>query len=273
MRQVTTSPPPRSAHVLGSLQELVEHESSAEDMGTALFEVDEVHKIGILDIRLLNLDRHLGNILVVREKRGPSNNRKNRLKFVPIDHSHCLPSISSLSDIKFEWAWWPQCSQPFSQKSLDYIASLDAFSDSASLRALGLRDDAVVMNLAATLLLKRCVESGLNLREIAEIVQRGGDLNSRSTLERVVESIQASGIVQAMRRSSPPADDDEGAAPSEEGSAAAAAAGVTPRQPGLLQWACDFCSVIDQEIVARRGRGSARHLTSGGQSSLSAQVI
>lgn len=51
-------------------------------MGSQLFEVDDVHKIGILDIRLLNLDRHLGNILV--HKVG------SRHRLIPVVVSHLL---------------------------------------------------------------------------------------------------------------------------------------------------------------------------------------
>ena len=35
-------------------------------MGTSSFPVADVHRIGILDIRLMNMDRHGGNILVRR---------------------------------------------------------------------------------------------------------------------------------------------------------------------------------------------------------------
>lgn len=35
-------------------------------MGASRFSVQDVHRIGILDIRLVNTDRHAGNILVRR---------------------------------------------------------------------------------------------------------------------------------------------------------------------------------------------------------------
>eukprot|EP00948_MAST-09A_sp_MAST-9A-sp1_P002395 g2395.t1 len=58
---------PLSKVKVGSLQLYVPHECSAEDVGRSvnnLFPEHEVHKIGILDLHLLNLDRHEGNILV-----------------------------------------------------------------------------------------------------------------------------------------------------------------------------------------------------------------
>jgi len=49
---------------LVSLQEFVEHDSDAGDCGASGFPVEEVHRIGILDIRIFNTDRHSGNILI-----------------------------------------------------------------------------------------------------------------------------------------------------------------------------------------------------------------
>ncbi len=48
----------------GSLQVYMRHECSAEDVGPSLFPLHDVQEIAILDIRLLNQDRHSGNVLV-----------------------------------------------------------------------------------------------------------------------------------------------------------------------------------------------------------------
>ncbi len=48
----------------GSLQVYIRHDCSAEDVGPSLFSLRDVQEIAILDIRLLNQDRHCGNILV-----------------------------------------------------------------------------------------------------------------------------------------------------------------------------------------------------------------
>ncbi len=48
----------------GSLQVYMRHECSAEDIGPSLFPLRDVQEIALLDIRLLNQDRHCGNILV-----------------------------------------------------------------------------------------------------------------------------------------------------------------------------------------------------------------
>jgi hypothetical protein len=57
---------------VGSLQTFVESDGTASDVGPVLFSVKEVHKIGILDIQILNLDRHLGNILIKKAQSSPS---------------------------------------------------------------------------------------------------------------------------------------------------------------------------------------------------------
>lgn len=49
---------------IGSLQEFVESDGASWDVGSSLFPVKEVHKIGILDIQIVNNDRHGGNILI-----------------------------------------------------------------------------------------------------------------------------------------------------------------------------------------------------------------
>ena len=48
----------------GSLQLYVTSEGPIENFSPDLFSVDEVHKIAVLDVRLLNLDRNACNILV-----------------------------------------------------------------------------------------------------------------------------------------------------------------------------------------------------------------
>lgn len=47
-----------------SVQLYVRHECSAEDMGPIKFDVEDVQRIAVFDVRICNLDRHEGNILV-----------------------------------------------------------------------------------------------------------------------------------------------------------------------------------------------------------------
>ena len=49
--------------IRGSLQKFVPNAESCEDYGPNLFSTEDVHRIGILDLRILNCDRHTGNLL------------------------------------------------------------------------------------------------------------------------------------------------------------------------------------------------------------------
>ena len=101
----------------GSLQHIVSSSSSAEDMGTLRFSVSEVHKIGILDIRLFNTDRHAGNVLL-----STKGSEMNTFLMTPIDHGMCLPSFEHLNGACFDWMSWPQSRLPFSSSENHHIA-------------------------------------------------------------------------------------------------------------------------------------------------------
>jgi len=167
----------------GSLQEFVNNNGSAEDMGSSSFSTDEVHRIGILDVRLLNLDRHLGNLLVQHD---PSTGEPH---LVPIDHGYILPSYQDLADVHLEWTHWRQCQQPFSPATLRYIARLDPVADAAKLRSLGIPDEGLVSMVFSSLMLQQAAKEGLNLYHIAQMVQRGGDGEEPSVLETIVARV------------------------------------------------------------------------------------
>ncbi|KAF4320110.1 hypothetical protein BBO99_00002438 [Phytophthora kernoviae] len=165
----------------GSMQRFVASQCSAEDMGTLKFAIPEVHKIGILDVRLFNTDRHAGNILL------SSRTNEQTFSMTPIDHGFCLPSYKQLDEPTFDWLQWPQAQFPFTCAELDHIASLDATRDAAVLRAVGIEEECVTTMRVCTALLKRGAEAGFSLFEIGSLLQRDGDFTSPSQLETVVE--------------------------------------------------------------------------------------
>ncbi|KAI9915419.1 hypothetical protein PsorP6_008380 [Peronosclerospora sorghi] len=164
----------------GSMQRFVASQCSAEDMGTMKFSIPEVHKIGILDVRLFNTDRHAGNILLTA--------RTNDQTFgmTPIDHGFCLPPYKHLDGATFEWLQWPQAEFPFTCAELEHIASLNEERDAALLRAVGIEEECVTTMRMCTALLKRGAEAGFSLYEIGCMLQRDGDFTSPSQLELVV---------------------------------------------------------------------------------------
>ncbi|KAK7394353.1 hypothetical protein VNO78_14876 [Psophocarpus tetragonolobus] len=154
---------------IASLQQFIPHDFDASDHGTSSFPVAAVHRIGILDVRILNTDRHAGNLLV-RKLEGFG--RFDQVELFPIDHGLCLPE--SLEDPYFEWIHWPQASIPFSDDELDYIYHLDPFRDSEMLRMElpMIREACLRVLVLCTIFLKEAAAFGLCLAEIGDMMSR-----------------------------------------------------------------------------------------------------
>ncbi|KAI3801270.1 hypothetical protein L1987_29374 [Smallanthus sonchifolius] len=183
---LATNPPFK----ITSIQRYVEHETDAGDLGPSAFSVSSVHRIGILDIRILNLDRHAGNMLV---KNFHGSYVAGMAELVPIDHGFCLPE--SLDDPYFEWLHWAQASMPFSETETDYISNLDPFKDAELLRTeLPLmRECSVRVFILCTIFLKQATAAGLSLADIGQMMTRdfiGGE-ESWSILENICVNAKA----------------------------------------------------------------------------------
>lgn len=155
---------------IASLQRFIDHDYDAGELGPSGFSVASVHQIGILDIRLLNLDRHAGNILVKKHDR--NSYAIGAAELVPIDHGLCLPEW--LDDPYFEWLHWPQASVPFSESEVAYISNLDPFKDAELLRTEipSLREACIRVLVLCTIFLKRAAAAGLCLAAIGEMMSR-----------------------------------------------------------------------------------------------------
>jgi phosphatidylinositol 4-kinase type 2 len=88
----------------GSLQEFVDHECTMDDMSPSKIPDEAIHRIAILDIRIMNADRNSANLLCRRRPDGT-------LTLVPIDHGYCLRSQSDVSWMDWVWLDWPQLKQ------------------------------------------------------------------------------------------------------------------------------------------------------------------
>jgi len=120
---------------IGSLQEFIDNDGCSEDYGFRSFPVNEVHKIGILDVQMLNVDRHSGNILIKKKK-------NNSLVLTPIDQGFSLPD--NLECHWFEWMNWPQSRIPFDDDTKAYISRIDIDSDALMLKKeLGIRAECI----------------------------------------------------------------------------------------------------------------------------------
>ncbi|KAL7588978.1 hypothetical protein Lser_V15G38763 [Lactuca serriola] len=200
----TSSPPFK----ITSIQRYVEHETDAGDLGPSGFSISSVHRIGILDIRLLNLDRHAGNMLV---KNFHGSYAAGVAELIPIDHGFCLPE--SLDDPYFEWLHWPQSSMPFSETEAEYISNLDPFKDAELLRTeLPLiRECSVRVFILCTIFLKRATCAGLSLADIGQMMTRefiGGEENW-SILENICMNAKAKLEAELTTNTSNEVKDDE----------------------------------------------------------------
>ncbi|XP_071735701.1 phosphatidylinositol 4-kinase gamma 7-like [Rutidosis leptorrhynchoides] len=156
---------------IASLQQFIPHDFDASDHGTSSFPVSAVHRIGILDIRIFNTDRHAGNLLV-RKVKNDDVGRFSEVELIPIDHGLCLPE--NLEDPYFEWIHWPQASIPFSEDELEYIEKLDPYSDADMLKTElpMIREACLRVLILCTIFLKEAASYGLCLAEIGEMMSR-----------------------------------------------------------------------------------------------------
>jgi hypothetical protein len=162
----------------GSLQRYIDH-AEDPDISSSRYSVDDVHKIGILDVRLYNMDRNEENILI---------QNLSSPKLIPIDHSYVLPS--ELSFLWFEWLHWKQAKQPFSEEILSYIQSIDIQKDAATLRQLGFEPAAIrTMMISSSLLKIAALKYGYNLNQIGSLMSRKS-IKDLSPLERMVKETE-----------------------------------------------------------------------------------
>ncbi|TMW62909.1 hypothetical protein Poli38472_005527 [Pythium oligandrum] len=153
----------------------------------AFVPVEQVHRVGLLDIRTFNTDRHPGNILLIGDKAPYT--------MIPIDHGCILPSWFHLSEARFDWLEYPQCKVPFSDAALAYIDSLDAEHDANTLRKLGIREECVTTLKICTLFMKLAAKAGRTLHWMGSFMQRDGCFENPSALEHAIhQACEATGI-------------------------------------------------------------------------------
>nr|XP_043639124.1 phosphatidylinositol 4-kinase gamma 3 [Erigeron canadensis] len=168
---------------VGSLQMFIRNCGSCEDMGPSSFPVQEVHKISVLDIRLANADRHAGNILFTKE------GEDGRTVLVPIDHGYCLPE--SFEDCTFDWLYWSQAQEPYSEATIEYISTLDAEQDLELLKFHGWEVPVACARIfrISTMLLKKGAARGLTPFAIGSIMCRE-TLKKESIIEQIVREAE-----------------------------------------------------------------------------------
>lgn len=148
----------------GSLQEFCKSEGPIENFSSDKFHKDEIHKIGILDLRILNIDRNETNILV-RTKVNKTGKRVWSL--IPIDHGLTFPDNLAVCSFDLAWMSWRQAEAPFSSRTMKFIESINVDEDIELLektfkfRTICLRNAKIT-----TLLLIKGAKAGLTLSSI-----------------------------------------------------------------------------------------------------------
>jgi hypothetical protein len=172
-----------------SLQEYVYSAGLAGDYSPTFFSKAAVHRIAILDIRLVNLDRNDGNLLVQGPSSGgtASPTAHNKGILVPIDHGSCLPDAVGATADSIVWMDWPQVRLPFADAELDYIEKLDVDKDVTMLSdVLHIPDSCCRLAWAATRLLQIAAPHGWTAYDIGRVLYRA-DFDFPSKLEIIVE--------------------------------------------------------------------------------------
>lgn len=170
---------PATKSKFGSLQKFVTNNGASWDVAPKVFPVSDVHKIGILDILILNSDRHGGNMLFSRSK-------ETGYSLIPIDHSYSLPH--SFEHAWFDWFYWPQAQEPFDRDTLEYIEKFDVDQKAAVLTDLGIAQDSIHIFKICANLLKIMAARNFTLFEIASVVCRKSP-SKPSILEAFVKQV------------------------------------------------------------------------------------
>jgi len=177
----------------GSLQSFVKHHGCSEDISVNMFPVHEVQKIGILDIMMLNMDRHGGNILFQKTQSG--------YHLVPIDHGFSMPEYksddeSSLGNAWFDWFTWSQAKEKLNPESKLYIEHIDADVNARLLtEKLNMTPDSIKTMKITTMLLKKGAQNDLSLYDIASLICRQ-DLDVPSALEVLCKNVE--GMIESQ---------------------------------------------------------------------------
>lgn len=89
---------------------------------------------------------------------------KKILKLIPIDHGLTFPDNLEIYDYEIVWMSYRQASQPFSEKSLKFIESIDPIKDCHRLRdKLGFREICLRNFRIAQTFLKMMAREGFTL--------------------------------------------------------------------------------------------------------------
>jgi hypothetical protein len=171
----------------GSLQEFIIAHDTAGNMSSRQFSVQQVQRIAMLDLRLINMDRNDGNILVSRSKE-KTDDPQERWKLTPIDHGLSLADRLEVAEEDIVWMGWDQVQLPLGQAEKRYIEGLDYRKDAGMLlKNLAIKKNCLRLLWVALLLLKLGARADLTLYEIGKLMYRQ-DFDEPSRLQGIIEA-------------------------------------------------------------------------------------
>eukprot|EP00929_Paragymnodinium_shiwhaense_P010096 TRINITY_DN11458_c0_g2_i1.p1 TRINITY_DN11458_c0_g2~~TRINITY_DN11458_c0_g2_i1.p1 ORF type:complete len:594 (-),score=137.49 TRINITY_DN11458_c0_g2_i1:289-2070(-) len=179
---------------VAAMQAFVTSTDSAGNFAPQIFEASCVHRIGIFDVRIANMDRNEGNILVCKTK--------DKYKLIPIDHGLTLPDRLEILYSDVCWMNWPQAKMPFGPAELAYVANLNAQKDSELLeKSLGISRKVLKLHEIITLLLKTACEHGLTLYQIGTLIYRDDSQGADEAKPSPLEEAMAESLKLEMKKS------------------------------------------------------------------------
>jgi hypothetical protein len=163
---------------IGSVQQYVENVGTMDDFGNGLFTVENIQRIAQLDVRVMNMDRNFGNLLVIENDEGK--------EMIPIDHNLILPE--TLNEARFEWAYWKQANLPIVESVAEYIMNIDIERDVMILESLNFSSKSVENYKIATIFLKIACSNNWSFKRIADFICKK-DIE-KTNLEKIVEKVR-----------------------------------------------------------------------------------
>jgi hypothetical protein len=170
---------------LGSLQKFVVDLKQSWNMTPTTrsrISLASLQKLALFDIRVMNTDRHGGNILIHPESG----------ELFGIDHSYILPP--RFVDPEWDWLTWPEALRPILPEVRAFYQSLDDAEDARQLEKLGLDEDALQLFEASSVALRMILEitgSNLTLFTLAQFFRRP-TIATPSTFEEILAESRAS---------------------------------------------------------------------------------
>nr|XP_011470681.1 PREDICTED: phosphatidylinositol 4-kinase gamma 4-like [Fragaria vesca subsp. vesca] len=149
----------------GSVQKYMVSKGDREGYGNNKFSElseHELHKISVLDIRLANADRHLGNPLLSTEED----------QLIPIDHGCYI--LENFERCRFDWIGWSQCKKAYAEKILNYIRKINSDEDIKYLQAHGLilSDESQQTLRISSMILKQGAHAGKTPLQIGNMFHK-----------------------------------------------------------------------------------------------------